>query len=197
MDPENNGVNEQQSNANDVNNNNQSPESNQNNDKQNEKSESIPYSRFKEVNDKKKLLEDKIKDLELTINNNKTEKETSEKNIEDRIKELEKANSDRVKEIKDKYETSIIENAGVEDTKYLKFLTNEKINSEENLSFEDAIAKVKEENPNMFIENKKKSPGKKPQSNNTGKIPYSEWEAIKDRKERTKLMNEGKVDLNS
>ena len=158
---------------------------------------SVPYERFKEVNDKKNSLEDKIKQLEATISTSKSDQESADKSIADRIDSLEKVNSDKITELKDKYENTLFENAGVEDPTYLGFLAKAKMTETDGLTIEDAIAAIKSEKPALFTENKKVAPGQKPQSNQSGKIPYSEWELIKDRKERTKLMNEGKVDLDS
>lgn len=147
----NTNTNENVTNGSETNNN----ETNTNNDK------TIPYNRFKEINDAKKDLETQVQNLQKTIESLSTEKQESVSKVQSEL--LEKINNMQVK-----YEKSILDASKANDTDYVKFLVDKEV-SKNNSDFETELEKIKTAKPDLFKTEKKEvekksTPGSKPNS---------------------------------
>ena len=118
----------------------------------------IPYSRFKEVNDAKKDLESKLKELQTTIDSLSNEKAES-------VNKVQKELLDKMNAITSKYEQNVLETSGAKDPEYVKFLINKEVAN--GVDYLEAIKSIKTTKPDLFKKTtteQTSTPGHKPTS---------------------------------
>ena len=148
----------------------------------------IPYNRFKEVNDNYKKLKEDFDAITEKLNNFDKEKEDLKTNIE---AEKEALKQSLLKEQEEK-RNIILESYKTEDKEYLDYLIKQEENKEENkdLDFKSILNKIREEKPQIFKNTS--SPSIVPGGNNNteNEISVSEYNNLPKEK-RQELLKKG------
>lgn len=148
-------------------------------------SKTVPYERFKAVNDEKINLKSQLKDLESQLVEAKSsissyeekmknlaeEYEAKLKESSEKIESLQSEKESTEKQMNDdlletKFQYKLLE-AGANDKDYLEYLVTKKINQFEGdedafEKIDDIIGQVKEENPELWKQKRDRTPGGAP-----------------------------------